>query len=190
MGNVKGNALGGVKRFVSARHGAAGVSRWLECLSPQDAALVEGLILPHGWYPVRIWNRLLDQYVTLFGDGNPQSFRSVAVAIAEDDLQKYFKVLLKTASPAMLMQRAGSIWERYFDTGSMEGTEISANRFAIRLTAPRLLDRGPGPLTCTVGIPAWQERGLALAGARDARVIHSHCRFRNATACEFEVSWT
>lgn len=190
MGNVKGNALGGVKRFIAARHGAAGVSRWLECMSPQDAALVEGLLLPHGWYPVRIWNRLLDQFVTVFGDGNPQSFRPVAVAIAEDDLQRYFKVLLKAASPAMLMQRSSSIWERYFDTGTMEVTEVSANRVTVRLTAPRLLDRGPGPLTCAVGIPAWQERSLVLAGAREARASHTQCRFRSATACEFEVTWT
>jgi hypothetical protein len=190
MSNVKGNALGGFKRYITTRHGARGVARWLECLEPQDAAQVEGLILPHNWYPVRIWNGLVDRYVALYGDRDPQSFRLVADAIADVDLHSFFKVLLKAASPTMVLRRAGSLWERYFDVGTMEGTERAPNHFIIRLTAPRLPDRGPGAVTCAAGIPAWQERTLGLAGAKNARSTHTQCRFRGAVVCEFDVTWS
>jgi len=190
MSNVKGNALEGFTRFVSQRHGPSGLSRWQACLDPQDAAMVNGLILPHGWYPVRIWNGLVDRYVALYGDGDPHSFRPVADAVADGDLHRFFKVLMKAASPAMVLRRAGSLWERYFDEGTMDSTELAANHFTIRLTAPRLQDRGPGPVTCAVGVPAWQERTLALAGARGPRANHTQCRFRGAVVCEFDVSWS
>ncbi|WP_437591180.1 hypothetical protein [Sorangium sp. So ce1000] len=190
MSNVKGNALGGFKDFVAAQHGAAGVARWLEGLSPQDAAQVGGILLPHGWYPVSLWNSLIDRYVALFGDGNPQCFRPVASAIAAADLQRFFTVLLKAASPATMLRRSSSLWERYFDEGTMEATEVAPKRFTVRLTASRLLDRAPGPVTCAVGIPAWEERILSHMGAREGRCLHTRCRFRGARACEFEVSWS
>ncbi|AUX29397.1 MULTISPECIES: hypothetical protein [Sorangium] len=189
MSNVKGNALGGFKNFVAAQHGAAGVERWLEGLSPQEAAQVGGIILPHGWYPVGLWNRLTDRYMTLFGDGHPQCFRPVASAIAEEDLHRFFTVLLKAASPATVLRRSASLWERYFDEGTMEASEVAPKRFTVRLTASRLPDRGPGPITCSVGIPVWQERLMSHMGAREGRCLHTRCRFRGAKACEFDVSW-
>lgn len=190
MSNVKGNALGGFKQYVSTRHGARGLARWIERMDPQDVALIEGLILPNSWYPVRIWNGLVDRYVALYGEGDPQSFRPVADAIADGDLHSFFKVLLKAASPAMVLRRAGSLWERYFDVGTMEGTELAAKHFLVRLTAPRLPERGPGAVTCAAGIPAWQERSLGLAGARNPRARHTQCRFRGAVLCEFDVTWS
>ncbi|XXT21584.1 hypothetical protein WME94_08485 [Sorangium sp. So ce429] len=190
MSNVKGNALGGFKSFVAAQHGAAGVDRWLECLGPEDAARVDGIVLPHGWYPVSLWNSLVDRYVALYGDGNPQSFRPVANAIAEEDLQRFFTVLIKAASPQTVLQRSASLWERYFDAGTMEGVEVAARRYTVRLTASRLPDRGPGPITCAVGVPAWQERIMVRLGAREGRALHTRCRYRGAKACEFDVSWS
>lgn len=189
MSNVKGNALGGFKSFVAAHHGAAGVARWLECLSPEDAARVSGIVLPHIWYPVSLWNSLVDRYVALYGDGHPQCFRAVANAIADEDIQRFFTVLMKAASPETVLHRSSSLWERYFDEGAMEATEVAPRRFTVRLTASKLPDRGPGPVTCAVGLPAWQERILARIGVKESRALHTRCRFRGARACEFEVTW-
>ncbi|WP_437929114.1 hypothetical protein WMF37_07540 [Sorangium sp. So ce291] len=190
MSNVKGNALGGFKSFVAAQHGADGLTRWLECLSPEDAARVSGILLPHNWYPVSIWNSLVDRYVALYGGGHPQGFRPVASAIAEEDLQRFFTVLIKAASPETVLNRSASLWERYFDEGTMEGVPVAPRRFTVRLTASRLPDRGPGPVTCAVGVPAWQDRIMARLGARDSRAVHTRCRFRGARACEFDISWS
>ncbi|WP_438018457.1 hypothetical protein WMF18_05010 [Sorangium sp. So ce315] len=189
MSNVKGNALGGFKSFVAAQHGAAGVARWLECLSPEDAARVSGIVLPHIWYPVSLWNSLVDRYVALYGAGHPQCFRAVANAIADEDMQRFFTVLMKAASPETVLHRSSSLWERYFDEGAMEATEVAPRRFTVRLTASRLPDRGPGPVTCAVGVPAWQERIMARIGVKESRTLHTRCRFRGARACEFEVTW-
>jgi hypothetical protein len=189
MANIKGNALSGFKRQVATRQGSKGMERWLSELDPGDAALMQGLILPNHWYPLRLWNLLADRYVEVFGGGDPQSFRPVAESIAEDDLHAFFKVLLKASSPAMIMRRAGSLWDRYFDVGTMDSIELRANRFLVRLTGPRSIDRGPGLVTCAAGVPGWQERTLSLTGARGVRSVQTACRFQGAPACEFSVTW-
>lgn len=190
MGNVKGSALGKLKNCVVQRHGDAGMQRWTAELGVEDAAVLRGLILPNAWYPVRLWNSLVDRYVTLFGAGDAQSFRLVAEQIAEDDLHSFFKVLLKLGSPAMVLRRASSLWERYFDEGTMDAAELGPTRFHIRLMAPRDAERGAGRVTCAVGVPAWQDRALRTAGARSVRTAHVSCRFKGALACEYDVTWT
>lgn len=189
MGNVKGNALGKLKSCVANRHGDAGMERWTAELGPEDAAMLRGLILPNSWYPVRLWNTLADRYVTLFGAGDMQSFRAVAEQIAEEDLHTFFKVLLKLGSPAMVIRRASSLWERYFDEGTMDATELGPSHFHVRLTAPRDAERGAGRVTCSVGVPAWQERALRTAGGKGVRAAHVSCRFKGALACEYDVTW-
>lgn len=189
MGNVNGSALGKFKSYVITRHGDAGMERWTAELGPEDAAVLRGIILPNGWYPVRLWNVLVDRYVTLFGAGDAHSFRPVAEQIGGDDLHTFFKVLLKLGSPAMVLRRSSSLWERYFDQGTMDSVELGPTRFQIRLSAPRDAERGPGPVTCAVGVPAWQERVLRDAGGRGVRTAHVSCRFRGAPVCEYDITW-
>ncbi|HSN97570.1 MAG TPA: hypothetical protein VLS89_04695, partial [Candidatus Nanopelagicales bacterium] len=147
-------------------------------------------ILPNGWYPVRLWNDLTERYVHVFGGGDGQSYRPVAEHIAEADLHTFFKVLLKLGSPATVLRRAASLWERYFDVGTMDSTELGEGHFQVRLTAPRGGGRGPGQLTCAVGVVAWQDRVLRGAGGRGVRSTHVSCRFRGSPFCEYDVRWT
>ncbi|AKT36144.1 hypothetical protein [Chondromyces crocatus] len=190
MSNVKGSALGKLKEIVILRHGAAGMERWTSGLMQDDADIVGGLILPNAWYPVKLWNDLVNRYVALFGGGDMQSFRQVADRIAETDLQIFFKVLLKMGSPATVVRRSNSLWERYFDIGVMDSIEVGPNHFQTRLTAPRERDRGPGRVTCTAGVPAWQERAVRSAGGRAVRSVHQLCRFDGAPVCEFDITWS
>ncbi|EYF06272.1 Hypothetical protein CAP_2150 [Chondromyces apiculatus DSM 436] len=165
------------------------MKRWTSGLDAEQGAAIHGLILPNSWYPVRLWNDLVDRYIAQFGGGDPQSFRQVAEQVAETDLNTFFKVLLKMGSPALVLRRASSLWERYFDVGVMEPVERGPRHFLLRLTAPRSVERGPGPVTCAVGVPAWQERALRSAGALGVRSTHVACRFKGATTCEFDVIW-
>ena len=155
-----------------------------------ERALIQGgLILPNGWYPVSTWNHLVERYVEALGGGVWSSFGPVAYDIADNDLNAFFKVLLKQSSPAMILRRASSLWERYFDVGKMEPEERSSNHFIVRLSASTAEGMAPGPITCAQGVPVWQRRALELTGARDVRTAHVRCRFHGAAACEFDVTW-
>lgn len=190
MANVKGSALGWFKRHVETRHGERGVARWLEGLDAGQSELIRGgLILPNIWYPVSTWNHLVERYVLTLGGGAWSSFGPVAYDIADKDLNAFFKVLLKQSSPPMILRRASSLWERYFDAGKMEAEERSSNHFVVRLSAPTAEGRAPGPITCAQGVPVWQRRALELTGAKDVRSAHVKCRFHGAAACEFDVTW-
>lgn len=190
MANVKGTALGWLKRYVEAHHGERGVETWLEGLDAGESELIRGgLILPNSWYPVITWNHLVDRYVMALGGGVASSFGPVAHEIAANDLYAFFKVLLKQGSPVTVLRRASSLWERYFDAGKMEPEERAANHFFIRLSCPTAEDKAPGPVTCAHGVPAWQQRALEIMGATDVRIVHLRCRFHGAAVCEYDVTW-
>jgi hypothetical protein len=189
MPSVKGNAVLNVTRYVEVTYGPGELSRLIGGLLEPDRAILRGLILPGGWYPIGLWNRLLDHFVEVLGRGDPQSFRPVAEFIAENDMTMIFKVLLKIASPAMIVERSPSLWERYFDVGAAVPIREEPDRYVVVINAPREPDQGPGVVTCAAGVPAWLMRAVSLAGAKWSYAHERACRFRGARACEIEVGW-
>jgi|GEM_PF-1321575 len=187
--SAKGNALAGLKRYVEQQHGEAGVAAWLRAAPAEDGALIRGLVLANAWYDVAMWNRLTDAYVAALGGGDRASFRPLAHDVAANDLNVIFKVLLKIATPEILMGNAPRLYARYFDSGRVEARQRGPRRFAVDVVAPTALDAAPNRVTCEAGIPAWLERGLLLTGAASPVATHRACRFDGARACEIEVTW-
>ncbi|MEW5855158.1 MAG: hypothetical protein AB2A00_40655 [Myxococcota bacterium] len=189
MPNIKGNALGGLKRYVEETHGAAGFERWLADVPKQHQEAVRAIVLPAAWYPVLTWNVVLQRYVDVFGAGKPESFKPVAEFIAANDLTKIFKVLLTLASPSMVLGRVGFLWERYFDVGTLSSVQRTAKSYVITLDAPTGQAEGPDKIICSVGVPQWLVRALQMTGAKSATASHVRCRFNGAPKCETEMSW-
>jgi hypothetical protein len=187
--SVKGNAVLGVVRFVERTYGADGLARLTAELPDSDQAVLRGILLPGGWYPIGLWNRLGDRQVQIFGSGNADSFRPVAEFIASSDLSSIYKVLLKVATPEMILWRTPSLWERYFNVGRAEPQEEEPNKFVVHITGSVREDEGPGPVTCAAGVPAWLARAVSLAGAKGSYARERACRFRGARTCEIEVGW-
>lgn len=190
MANIKGNALQGIKLYVQEKHGAAGLEKWLSALPPTEQTILRGLVLPASWYPVGIWHRCLDSYVNAFGRGDPEAFRPVAEFIAANDLTKIFKLLLTLASPAMIVRRAGMLWERYYDVGTLSATELGPTEYLLHLKCNTQQDEGANLIICSVGVPAWLMRAATIAGARNIVGQHQACRFRGAAACEINMRWS
>ena len=108
--------------------------------------------------------------------------------IAENDLNKLYKMILSMGSPEFLLKRTGSLWSRYFDVGTLEATEIAPKRWHLTLTAPKESEAAPDYYTCGPGVSAWIENGLKLTGTT-AKCEHTKCRFYAAPRCEYEVTW-
>jgi hypothetical protein len=114
---------------------------------------------------------------------------AVARHIADHDLNTLFKVLLKMGSAEFVLGRTDSLWSRYFDMGAFENHEVDRRKWALKLTAPVGEDEAPGELTCGPGVCGWLTQALQLTGVKAPRVVHTHCRFRGAHACDYDVSW-
>jgi hypothetical protein len=185
---VKGTAIVGLASFVEQRHGREGAERWLAGARPEDRALASGS-LASSWYPIGSWNRLADAYVDRLGGQDPTSFRAVAEYTAARDLTTIFKILLKLATPTLLMQRSPSLWSRYFDVGEVTAEEVGPRAFVARIAAPIGIDEAPGPVTCAVAVTAWLARALRMTGAERPHVEERRCRHKRARACEIEIDW-
>jgi hypothetical protein len=189
VAQIKGNAIGGLKDFVERRYGPEGLDVLLQEADERDVAVFRGLILRAGWYPVGTWNRMSEAFVSNLAGGDVEIYNEMGVYVADQDLNTIYKLLLKLASPAMLMPRLGWLWDRYFDFGKLETEQKDDRLFLVRVHAPTEVDAGLSRLTCSVGIPGWFLRAVVLTGAAGATVRHHACRFDGARACEIDIAW-
>jgi len=189
MASGKGTLLKNLGEFVVERHGPAAWREVVDALPEDDRAIIDGLLLVGGWYPVGAWNRCVAGYIKRFAKDADAEMTAVARHIADHDLNTLFKVLLKMGSAEFVLGRTDSLWSRYFDMGAFENHEVDRRKWALKLTAPVGEDEAPGELTCGPGVCGWLTQALQLTGVKAPRVVHTHCRFRGAHACDYDVSW-
>ena len=189
MPSGKGTLLKNLGDYVHDRHGAAAWRVVVDALPADDRAIIDGLLLVGGWYPVGVWNRCIESYIAKFALDADAEMTAVARHIANRDLNTVFKVLLKMGSPEFVLGRTDSLWSRYFDMGELTNRELEERHWLLKLSAPVGEDAAPGALTCGPGVCGWLTQALQLTGIHAPHVVHTHCRFRSASACEYDVTW-
>ena len=189
MPSGKGTLLKNLGDYVVQRHGAAAWRAVVDSLPSDDGEVVDGLLLVGGWYPVGVWNRCIKSYITQLAHDADAEMTAVARHIADRDLNTLFKVLLKMGSAEFVLGRTDSLWSRYFDMGEFKNREVDTRKWALELTAPVGEDEAPGELTCGPGVCGWLTQALQLTGVKAPRVVHTHCRFRGAHVCTYDVTW-
>ena len=191
MAAGKGTLLKNLGEYVEQRHDAAAWRGIVDALPADDRAVIDGLLLVGGWYPVGIWNRAIKAYLERYAPGSTDlEMTAVARYIADRDLNTLFKVLLKMGSAEFVLGRTDSLWSRYFDVGKFENHELAKRRWQLKITSlPTSEDEAPGALTCGPGVCGWLGQALELTGVKQPRITHTRCRFHGATACEYDVTW-
>ncbi|HSN98216.1 MAG TPA: hypothetical protein VLS89_07955 [Candidatus Nanopelagicales bacterium] len=159
-------------------------------LSPPIAQIFESPdLIPHGWYPVQVWNAVCDEVARWPNKPGPSVIRDIASFAAQQDLTLAHKVLLKLGTPDLVLRQAGVFWAMYFNGGQLIPVPQGERRFKMVLHLGTDKSVDPGRFTCREAVPGWQETALRLAGARGPRSVHVTCRFEGAPACEFDVTW-
>jgi hypothetical protein len=185
-GLCKGTLFVHTRQFVLSTGGNAAWSAIEDQLPSRDRKLLDGLMLVGRWYPIGVWNRLLDAYV---GRYHPTRMLELARYTATQDLNVLFKRVLKLGAPEMLLRRSNALYSRYFKGGLLDAEEVAPRRWHLILDAPTSEESGPGAITCTHGICGFLIEGLALTGVRGAQIFHARCRFGGAKYCEYEATW-
>src|SRR4051795_11848786 len=109
MPSGKGTLLKNLGEFVVERHSPAAWRAVVDSLPPDDRAVIDGLLLVGGWYPVGIWNRAVTAYLQKYAPGSSGSeMTAIARYIADRDLNTLFKVLLKMGSAEFVLGRTDS----------------------------------------------------------------------------------
>jgi hypothetical protein len=182
----KGTLFVNLKSFVEKRG-----NNWQELVSAleeRDRSVLDGMMLVGGWYPVGVWNRLLEKY--LAGVRAPSTeMAEIARYVADHDLNTLYKALLRMGSPAFVLARSDAIWRRYFDVGTFGHSELGPREWSLWLEAPAHSDQGPDVWTCNEGVSNWLTHALRLTGAKTGVVTHVRCRFQGAPRCEYQARW-
>ncbi len=189
-GQGKGSLLIHTRSYVEQKFGSGVWSSLVDEASDTDRTILEGVVLQAGWYPIGTINRLVDRVCHEHGGANPnEEMRRLSAFIADSDLGSVYKLVLKMGSPEFLVKRTGSLWRRYFDTGSMRATQVAERHWRLELRMALGEEEAPNALFCGPGCPAWIAMGMRLTGAEGARVEHVDCRHTNGDHCTYEVTW-
>jgi hypothetical protein len=186
MASMGGQAKGSL--FVHSRQylGDAGWNELLATLATADRDVLSEQLATNLWYPVGLWNRLMQALVTTRG---APTVSALSRHIAAEDVNLLFKMLLKMGSPEFLLRRTEAIWSRYFDVGRFVASELQPQHWRLTLTAATGEEDAPSSIVCTYGVTSWVLEALALTGAHSSRLTHTRCRFHGADVCEWSVHW-
>lgn len=160
MGLVRGASICGTVDFILERYGHAELTRVLAALPPETRrAIGDGgaALLPSGWYECAALTELTEQMDLLLGRGDLVLARAVGKQIAFDDVNRFFKWLLRLGGPRVLFARAESVWKNYHNVGRYVAEQVDAEHAVIRIDDWD----SAHPVMCK-RVEGWIERALEL----------------------------
>lgn len=185
---MKGLLFQYLEDWVVARGGEQEWKALLARVPQGDKALLEDIVLAGGWYPVGVWNRLVEAYMRKFPDPDA-AMAEFCSYLGDRELSSLVKMVLRFGSPGFLLKRTSFLWNRYFESGTFGAEEIEPRKWRLWLEAPTGVEEGANRLTCANGPAPWLERGLHLSGATTGKVEHVRCRHDGHPRCEFFAEW-
>jgi hypothetical protein len=186
LSHVKGLLLSNLRSYVEKTRGPAAWGELVARVGPADREVLGGLVLAAGWYPVGAWNRVVELHFA--GATRTAELQALARHVADKDFSLVFKTLLKMGTVEFILERADSLWHRYFDVGQLHVVDRAPRRWRIELEAPVRVDEGAGEATCNVGVCSWMTHALAIAGSK-VHITHPRCRFHASERCMYLVTW-
>ena len=174
----KGFTLKGALTFVEGSFGSDGVDTLLRASSEDLRRVLQGKILPSGWYPFRYQVELYETIDRVFGEGDLALCWEIGKFTSEYEMTRFHKLFLKMASLDLWIRSAGLMWGRYYDAGTLVLDRIDENEGVVRLE-----DFDPLSKAWCYDFGGWLLRTMELNGLDRVRVEHSHCRLDGSDNC-------
>ncbi len=182
-GEIKGTILLSRLALVRRRVGDPGLKRVLDRLPASDFRLLTGVVMPVGWYPFAVNDRL-DRAIADELGGGPSLFRMLGAESADDNLAETHRIYIKSHDPHGLLKHTAQIYGLYYRTGYRTYEWVSPTRAVLRTFESRSFS-APDCLT----VIGWHERAIEMCGGAGARVEERQCRARDGKVCEYFCEW-
>jgi hypothetical protein len=168
MANIRGASVLGTLEYARRNFGEDGLRRAIEATAPETRQAIgdpaRPAILTQGWYDCRLASDLTRALDNTCGRGDLALARAAGKHVAFEDVNRFFKWLLRLTSPATLFTRAASVWNNYHSSGTYVVDKLESRRARIRIENWDSAD----PVLCK-RIEGWIERALELTLGKDAR---------------------
>ena len=182
MAQTKGVSFSNARAWVEERFGGDAYDRVLARLGPDDAAEVRGSVAV-GWYDLGLHSRLLRAIDDELGHGDLALVGELGRWEAHRDFTIIYRIVLRFASPSIILQKMPDMWKRYYDEGDWEVVRDG------NAATGRLRGWGGDCPALRVELTSWMHRALELVGARDVRIEHTLSRARGDALDEWHASW-
>lgn len=178
---VKGFALLSYLDALKARPTLAGrVMRELEARRPASHRFFGGEIYANQWYPRSEMHSLFDALGAVTGDSD-EEFRGLGARSAEFQIGRIYRVFLAFATPALVFQRAGSIWDKQSTVGQFRVVHAADDHLVGELDDPT------APPKLPVVMAGWSDRVVMMLRKRPTP---TEVTSLGAGRHRFRVSWT
>jgi hypothetical protein len=195
MANMRGASILGTLDYARRHFGEEGLRRSLAAVSPETRQAIgdprQPAILTQGWYDCRLVSDLTRAVDTACGRGDLALARAAGKHVAFEDVNRFFKWLLRLSSPGTIFTRAASVWNNYHSAGRYVVDAVEGRRARIRVEDWDSAD----PVICK-RVEGWIERALELTLGTSARPLireEAHLRRDPAVSphayCLYVAEW-
>jgi hypothetical protein len=181
---ITGKTLLARLQFLEEQLSPADAKRVLEKLSPEDQAVLRGILLPVARYPLKLNARLDTAIADVMDPTRPKRvFRLLGRSSAELNFDRYHAIIIAPNDPHYVMSRIGAMRRLYYEDGEFAYERVSA-------TSARIFVRGMATVTTPdcESTAGFYEVALMRSGGLDPDVRH-RCRLSGAAECTFDCSW-
>ena len=181
---VRGSVLRARKLFCEEHFGSGAWDKVLEVLPEPDRVELRGILLPAGWFPFEISERLDQAIVSMLGKGDPKVFEEIGRKSARENLTGVHKSFLRPGNPQAFLDQTKTIYKFYYSTGSREYAPTGPNSGVITTEGAETFSAAD-----CLTIVGWHKEALEMCGAKDVSITETRCRGRGDAVCEYRVSW-
>ena len=181
---MKGSALASRVLWVQLGHGAAGMDRLAEALSPALRAALAGKIDKARWYPFAWFVELNTTIDQLFGKGDLALVKQLGRFSADANLKTIYRLFYKVGTVPWLLSRGVRLWSAHYDSGFIEVRTPTPRAAQLRIHA---FDE-PHRVHCLT-LRGFCERSIELSGGDRVLTADLRCRTRGDECCEMEATW-
>ena len=134
---IRGAFVKDARNWARTAYGSEAYERALAKLPEADRAVIGGLILPSGWYPLGAWDRFLDamraEASARAGDTEfTFDMRNMREAGGSVVVKTVYKVILSLVGATTAIDRAAQLFNRAFSEGRCEVVENTRGRAVVR----------------------------------------------------------
>ncbi len=119
MPKVKGVAILGMIKFIKKNFKDA-LPRVIKALPPESSKYMQEHILITEWYQYKLYTDLLRSLDKVIGKGDLSFCIEQGRLSAQHDLTTVYKIFMSFSNIENMVKRAMSIWNSYYDTGTVE----------------------------------------------------------------------
>jgi hypothetical protein len=192
MAKVRGATLLGTLEYARESFGDEALKNVQAAVSPAvREVMIPGSVILSSWYEAALLSELTGTVDRVCGNGDLACARAAGRHGAFQDVNRFFKWMLRLSGPAALFARAASVWNNYHSAGRYVFEGAQGTRASIRIEDWDAAD----PVMCK-RIEGWVERALEITlgpGAHPRIREEAHLRLDLAVSaqrfCRYVAEW-